>query len=33
MEELPAKDLRYDRGDEVVEACCALWECWTKTHW
>jgi FMN-dependent oxidoreductase (nitrilotriacetate monooxygenase family) len=19
---------RYDRGDEVLEACCALWECW-----
>jgi FMN-dependent oxidoreductase (nitrilotriacetate monooxygenase family) len=28
MEELPDKDLRYDRGDEVVDACCALWECW-----
>ena len=25
---LPAKDLRYDRADEVVEACCALWDCW-----
>ena len=30
MEELPDKDLRYDRGDEVVEACCALWECWDQ---
>jgi FMN-dependent oxidoreductase (nitrilotriacetate monooxygenase family) len=19
---------RYDRGDEVLEACCALWDCW-----
>ena len=30
MEELPDKDLRYDRSDEVVEACCALWECWDQ---
>ena len=22
------KDQRYDRGDEVLEACCALWDCW-----
>jgi FMN-dependent oxidoreductase (nitrilotriacetate monooxygenase family) len=28
MEALPAKDLRYDMADEVVEACCALWDCW-----
>lgn len=21
-------DLRYDHADEVVRACCALWECW-----
>jgi FMN-dependent oxidoreductase (nitrilotriacetate monooxygenase family) len=28
MPELPDKDLRYDHGDEVVEACCALWSCW-----
>ncbi len=26
--ELPAKEVRYDRADEVVEACCALWDCW-----
>lgn len=26
--DLPAKDLRYDRADEVLEACCALWDCW-----
>jgi FMN-dependent oxidoreductase (nitrilotriacetate monooxygenase family) len=26
--ELAAKEVRYDRADEVVEACCALWDCW-----
>lgn len=30
MEELPQKDLRYDMADEVVEACCALWDCWDE---
>jgi FMN-dependent oxidoreductase (nitrilotriacetate monooxygenase family) len=25
---LPPKDQRYDQADEVLEACCALWECW-----
>ncbi|HVY14344.1 MAG TPA: LLM class flavin-dependent oxidoreductase [Rhodopila sp.] len=25
---LPPKDQRYDRADEVLEACCALWDCW-----
>ena len=30
MGELPAKDVRYDRADEVVEACCALWDCWQE---
>jgi FMN-dependent oxidoreductase (nitrilotriacetate monooxygenase family) len=25
---LPPKDERYERGDEVLEACCALWDCW-----
>jgi FMN-dependent oxidoreductase (nitrilotriacetate monooxygenase family) len=30
LAELPAKDLRYDRADEVVEACCALWDCWQE---
>src|SRR5580692_6622771 len=30
MAELPDKDLRYDHGDEVVEACCALWDCWDE---
>jgi FMN-dependent oxidoreductase (nitrilotriacetate monooxygenase family) len=28
LENLPAKDVRYDRGDEVLEACLALWDCW-----
>lgn len=28
MDELPPKDLRYDRADEVLEACFALWEGW-----
>ena len=28
LENLPAKQTRYDHADEVVEACCALWECW-----
>jgi FMN-dependent oxidoreductase (nitrilotriacetate monooxygenase family) len=27
-EKIPPKEERYDRGDEVLEACCALWECW-----
>ena len=30
---LPAKDLRYDQADEVVEACCALWDCWQEDAW
>jgi FMN-dependent oxidoreductase (nitrilotriacetate monooxygenase family) len=25
---IPSKDARYDRGDEVMEACFALWDCW-----
>ena len=25
---LPPRAERYDHGDEVVEACCALWDCW-----
>ena len=28
ISELPSKKERYNRADEVVEACCALWECW-----
>lgn len=30
---LPAKELRYDQADEVVEACCALWDCWGEDAW
>lgn len=30
MDGIPPKDLRYDRGDEVLEACCALWDCWQE---
>jgi FMN-dependent oxidoreductase (nitrilotriacetate monooxygenase family) len=28
LDGLPPKAERYDRGDEVLEACCALWDCW-----
>ena len=28
MAELPPKARRYDQADEVMEACCALWDCW-----
>ena len=28
LDALPAKEARYDQAEEVVEACCALWECW-----
>ena len=28
MTGLPGEDERYDRADEVLEACCALWESW-----
>ena len=30
LSDLPAKEVRYDRADEVVEACCALWDCWQE---
>ncbi|HKM68701.1 MAG TPA: NtaA/DmoA family FMN-dependent monooxygenase, partial [Stellaceae bacterium] len=30
LADLPAKEERYDRADEVVEACCALWDCWQE---
>src|SRR5260370_24976376 len=30
LRDLPAKELRYARADEVVEACCALWDCWQE---
>lgn len=28
IDELPARDLRYDRADEVLEACMKLWYGW-----
>ena len=28
LDALPPKDQRYDQADDVLEACCALWECW-----
>jgi len=28
MDGIPPKDARYDRADEVMEACFALWDCW-----
>ena len=28
MDGIPAKDERYDRAEEVVQACIALWESW-----
>jgi FMN-dependent oxidoreductase (nitrilotriacetate monooxygenase family) len=28
MSGLPAPETRYDQADEMVEACCALWDCW-----
>jgi FMN-dependent oxidoreductase (nitrilotriacetate monooxygenase family) len=28
LEEMPGRGVRYDRADEVLEACCALWDSW-----
>jgi FMN-dependent oxidoreductase (nitrilotriacetate monooxygenase family) len=28
IDQLPARDIRYDYADEVVEAVCRLWESW-----
>ncbi len=28
LEDLPPHDERYDRADEFVELCCALWDSW-----
>ena len=28
LAELPPREQRYDRADEVLEACCALWDNW-----
>ena len=30
LDELPPRELRYDRADEVVEACFALWDSWDE---
>ncbi|MGI4944131.1 MAG: NtaA/DmoA family FMN-dependent monooxygenase, partial [Janthinobacterium lividum] len=30
LEALPPKETRYDHADEVLEGCCALWECWDE---
>ena len=30
MDGIPPKDQRYDRGDEVLEACIALWDSWDE---
>lgn len=30
LDGLPPKGERYDRGDEVLEACCALWDGWAE---
>jgi FMN-dependent oxidoreductase (nitrilotriacetate monooxygenase family) len=30
MEGLPPKELRYDRADDVLAACNALWDCWDE---
>jgi FMN-dependent oxidoreductase (nitrilotriacetate monooxygenase family) len=30
MDGVPAKDERYDRADDVLEACCKLWDCWDE---
>jgi FMN-dependent oxidoreductase (nitrilotriacetate monooxygenase family) len=30
MDQMPGRASRYDRADEVLEACCALWESWEE---
>lgn len=30
LNEIPARERRYDRADEVLEACCKLWESWDE---
>src|SRR5260370_28580029 len=30
LDELPPRELRYDRADEVLEACFALWNGWDE---
>ncbi len=28
LDGLPPKETRYDQADDVLQACCALWDCW-----
>lgn len=28
LDAIPPKEMRYDMADEVLEACCALWDSW-----
>jgi FMN-dependent oxidoreductase (nitrilotriacetate monooxygenase family) len=30
LDEMPGRAVRYDRADEVLEACCALWNSWEE---
>jgi FMN-dependent oxidoreductase (nitrilotriacetate monooxygenase family) len=30
LDEMPGRAQRYDRADEVLEACCALWNSWEE---
>lgn len=30
LDEMPGRAQRYDRADEVLEACCALWDSWDE---
>jgi FMN-dependent oxidoreductase (nitrilotriacetate monooxygenase family) len=30
LNEMPGRAQRYDRADEVLEACCALWDSWEE---
>ncbi len=30
MDDLPPKEARYDRADDVLAACFALWDCWDE---
>ena len=30
LDGIPWKDERYDRADDVLKACCTLWDCWQE---
>jgi FMN-dependent oxidoreductase (nitrilotriacetate monooxygenase family) len=30
LDEIPGRAARYDRAEEVVQACCALWDSWEE---